>query len=141
MPRQRTPDMTAPGLAPGAHRMLELPAAGRGPQESAMTIQSLGYVGIRTKSLEDWTTYGSQFLGMQVVDQSRSTLALRMDDRKQRVVITEDGGEGPAFCGWEAADAAAQDAVEAAAGGRPAAPGGRCRASPARSPTSSASRT
>src|SRR5215475_4704221 len=94
--------------------MLELTAAGRGAQETAMTIQSLGYVGIRTKSLEDWTAYGSQFLGMQMVDKSRSALAFRMDDRKQRVVITEDGGEGPAFYGWEVADAAALDNVAAA---------------------------
>ena len=50
-----------------------------------MAIQSLGYVGIRTKSLEDWATYGSQFLGMQLTDKSRSGLAFRMDDRKQRV--------------------------------------------------------
>src|SRR5262249_44642521 len=94
--------------------MLELTAAGRGAQETAMTIQSLGYVGIRTRSLEDWTAYGSQFLGMQVVDHSRSTLAFRMDDRKQRVVVTQDGGEGPAFYGWEVADAAALDAVAVA---------------------------
>ena len=50
-------------------------------------------------------------LGMQLVDKSRSTLAFRMDDRKQRVVVHEDGGEGPAFYGWEVADAAALHAV------------------------------
>src|SRR5215217_2281555 len=79
-----------------------------------MTIQSLGYVGIRTKSLEDWTAYGSRFLGMQLVDKIRSMLAFRMDDRKQRVVVQEDDGEGPAFYGWEVADAAALDNVAAA---------------------------
>src|SRR5215813_12076970 len=78
-----------------------------------MTIQSLGYVGIRTKSLEDWATYGSRFLGLELVEKSRSALAFRMDDRKQRVVIQEDGGEGPAFYGWEVADAAALDKVAA----------------------------
>ena len=30
-----------------------------------------------------------------------------MDDRKQRVVVSEDGGEGVGFYGWEVADAAA----------------------------------
>jgi 2,3-dihydroxybiphenyl 1,2-dioxygenase len=78
-----------------------------------MAIQSLGYVGIRTKSLEDWATYGGRFLGMQLVDRSGSTLAFRMDDRKQRVVVQEDGGEGPAFYGWEVADAAALDRLAA----------------------------
>src|SRR4029077_10764148 len=44
-------------------------------------------------------------------DQSRSTLAFRMDDRKQRIVIDADGGEGIKFFGWEVADAAALDAM------------------------------
>jgi 2,3-dihydroxybiphenyl 1,2-dioxygenase len=78
-----------------------------------MNIQALGYVGIRTKTLEDWATYGSRFLGMQLTDQSRSTLAFRMDDRKQRMVVQEGGGEGPAFYGWEVADGAALDALAA----------------------------
>ncbi len=72
-----------------------------------MDIQGLGYVGIRAKSLEDWTSFGTAFLGMQLVDKSGKTLALRMDDRKQRVVVSEDGGEGVAFFGWEGADVAA----------------------------------
>src|SRR5260221_7243563 len=72
-----------------------------------MDIQGLGYVGIRAKSLEDWTSFGTQFLGMQLVERSGKSLALRMDDRKQRVVVSEDGGEGVAFFGWEVIDAAA----------------------------------
>ena len=71
-----------------------------------MDIQGLGYVGIRAKSLEDWSSYGTRFLGMQLVDKSAKSLALRMDDRRQRVVVSEDGGEGVGFFGWEVADAA-----------------------------------
>ena len=52
-----------------------------------MNLNALGYVGIRTKNLDDWAAYGTRFLGMQLVDQSRGTLALRMDDRKQRVIV------------------------------------------------------
>src|SRR5262249_61418776 len=74
-----------------------------------MDIQGLGYVGIRAKSLEDWTGFGTNFLGMQLVDRSSESLALRMDDRKQRVVVSEDGGEGVAFFGWEVANAATLD--------------------------------
>src|SRR5499433_3617165 len=74
-----------------------------------MDIQGLGYVGIRAKSLEDWTSFGTRFLGMQLVDRSAKSLALRMDDRKQRLVVTEDGGEGVGFFGWEVADAATLD--------------------------------
>jgi 2,3-dihydroxybiphenyl 1,2-dioxygenase len=75
-----------------------------------MHPQALGYVGIRAKNTEDWSGYGRDLLGLQLVDQSRSTLAFRMDDRKQRIVIDADGGEGIKFFGWEVADAAALDA-------------------------------
>src|ERR1700704_5811794 len=78
-----------------------------------MDIQGLGYVGIRAKSLEDWTSFGTKFLGMQLTDKSAKSLALRMDDRKQRVVVSEDGGEGVGFFGWEVADAAALNAFAA----------------------------
>src|SRR5262249_15182915 len=78
-----------------------------------MDIQGLGYVGIRAKALEDWKSFGTQFLGMQLVERSSKGLALRMDDRKQRVVVSEDGGEGVAFFGWEVTDAAALDGFAA----------------------------
>src|ERR1700758_4435843 len=78
-----------------------------------MDLQALGYVGIRSSNLDDWATYATRFLGMQLVDQSRGTLALRMDDRKQRVIVHEDEDEGPSFYGWEVADAAALDALAA----------------------------
>ena len=66
-----------------------------------MELQSLGYIGIRAKDVNEWADYGSKFLGMQLVDRSRSTLTFRMDDRRQRVVVNADGGEGAAFLGWE----------------------------------------
>src|SRR3974377_84852 len=76
-----------------------------------MNLNALGYVGIRTRNLEDWAAYGTRFLGMQLVDRSRGTLALRMDDRKKRTVVHTDANEGPSFYGWEVADAAALDTL------------------------------
>jgi 2,3-dihydroxybiphenyl 1,2-dioxygenase len=78
-----------------------------------MTVQALGYVGIRAKALDDWATYGTRLLGLQRIDKSRSTLAFRMDDRKQRIIVDADGGDGIGFFGWEVADAAALDALAA----------------------------
>jgi hypothetical protein len=75
--------------------------------------QALGYIGIRAKALDDWAGYGAGLLGLQRLDQSRSTLAFRMDDRKQRIVVHADGGEGIGFFGWEVADAKALDALAA----------------------------
>ena len=77
-----------------------------------MSVQALGYLGFETRRLEDWRQFGSSFLGMQLVDKSRSTLAFRMDDRKQRIVIT-GGEEGGQFYGWEVASRAALDEVAA----------------------------
>ncbi len=71
-----------------------------------MELQSLGYIGIRARDVDDWADFGAKFLGMQLVDRSRSTLTFRMDDRRQRVVVHADGGEGAAFLGWEVADGA-----------------------------------
>ena len=78
-----------------------------------MSIEALGYVGVHAKSLEDWAGFGEKFLGMQLVDKSRGSLAFRMDDRKQRLVVAGDGGEGVAFFGWEVADAATLDRLAA----------------------------
>src|SRR5215471_1522019 len=78
-----------------------------------MGITALGYIGVRAKDLADWASYGTNFLGLQRVDKSRTSLAFRMDDRKQRLVVDADGGQGIAFFGWEVADAAALDALAA----------------------------
>jgi 2,3-dihydroxybiphenyl 1,2-dioxygenase len=78
-----------------------------------MELQSLGYIGIKARSADDWAKFGTKFLGMQLVDRTSSTLTFRMDDRRQRVVVHADGGEGAAFFGWEVADGRALDALAA----------------------------
>ena len=65
------------------------------------------------KKLDDWAAYASRFLGLQLVDQARNTLSFRMDDRKQRVVVEEENGEGPSFYGWEVESAKALDELAA----------------------------
>jgi 2,3-dihydroxybiphenyl 1,2-dioxygenase len=78
-----------------------------------MRVEALGYVVARAKDLGDWGSFGPGLLGLQRVDRSRSTLAFRMDDRKQRIIVNADGGEGIDVFGWEVADAAALDALAA----------------------------
>src|SRR5579862_8996063 len=78
-----------------------------------MELQSLGYVGIRARNVDDWAEFGPKFLGLQLVDRSRSTLTFRMDDRRQRVVVHGHDEGGAAFLGWEVAGAAALDALAA----------------------------
>ncbi|HTS39172.1 MAG TPA: VOC family protein [Xanthobacteraceae bacterium] len=78
-----------------------------------MNLQTLGYIGVRAKNIDDWAHYANRFLGMQLVDKSASTLAFRMDDRKQRLVVNAADDDGPGFYGWEVADARALDALAA----------------------------
>jgi 2,3-dihydroxybiphenyl 1,2-dioxygenase len=78
-----------------------------------MQIEALGYVGVRSDRLDDWASYASRFLGMQVDERSGKSLRLRMDDRKQRLLVGPDIGEGAALFGWEVADAAALDGLAA----------------------------
>src|ERR1700726_2298309 len=81
----------------------------RADMQISSEVQALGYAGVRAKALEEWADFGSRFLGLQRVDKSRSTLAFRMDDRKQRLLVDADGGEGIGFMGWELGGAARPD--------------------------------
>jgi 2,3-dihydroxybiphenyl 1,2-dioxygenase len=81
-----------------------------------MALDSLGYFGVRTRNLDEWSSFGQKFLGLQLVDRSRKTLTFRMDDRRQRIVVHEDAasaGERAAFMGWEVSGAAALDDLAA----------------------------
>lgn len=78
-----------------------------------MTIDALGYVGIRTRNLEDWADYGPRFLGLQLVERTRSALTFRMDDRRQRIVVEQGEFDGVGAYGWEVADLQALDRLGA----------------------------
>jgi 2,3-dihydroxybiphenyl 1,2-dioxygenase len=78
-----------------------------------MAPEALGYIGIRSNNLEDWAGYATRFLGLQLVEKTTNTLSFRMDDRKQRVIVSAGAEGGAAFYGWEVADAAALDALGA----------------------------
>jgi len=78
-----------------------------------MTLKALGYLGFHAESLEDWAGYGANFLGLQLADRAAGSLAFRMDDRKQRVLIHNQADRRPIF-GWEVEDSAALDLLAAA---------------------------
>ncbi|QOL80967.1 VOC family protein [Pseudooceanicola spongiae] len=66
-----------------------------------MALKSLGYIGIRSSRTEEWGGFATQLLGMQQVDRGAGSAAFRMDDRKQRLMVTDVGSEGLDFMGWE----------------------------------------
>src|SRR3954454_10652085 len=78
-----------------------------------MTLQALGYVGFGSSALEGWRQFGTGLVGLQAVERSSSLLAVRMDDRKQRIVLDRSLPEGERFFGWELADAATLEALAA----------------------------
>ena len=78
-----------------------------------MEVQALGYVGLPTDAIGDWADYGSKFLGMQLVDRGKNYLNFRMDDRRQRLVVSADSGDRRGFFGWEVADTRALNSLVA----------------------------
>jgi 2,3-dihydroxybiphenyl 1,2-dioxygenase len=78
-----------------------------------MAIQSLGYIGIRADNLHDWADFSTAQLGMSLLDKAGKNLSFRMDDYKQRFVVTDEPGETLAFLGWEVESSA--DLIELAA--------------------------
>ncbi len=69
-----------------------------------MAITGLGYLGVRSDRLGDWSEFATALLGMQQIDRAGKQLAFRMDDRKQRLVVTDEPGDALACMGWEVGD-------------------------------------
>ena len=68
-----------------------------------MAISALGYLGVRSDKLNDWSDFASRLLGMQSIDRGGNALAFRMDNRVQRLLVSDEPGETLAFIGWEVA--------------------------------------
>lgn len=68
-----------------------------------MHYTQLGYIGITASDSGAWRTFAGEYLGMQVVDGSDGALALRMDERRHRILIEPAQDDGLAFLGFETA--------------------------------------
>lgn len=75
-----------------------------------MALSSFGYFGIRSDRLADWETYGPKFLGLELVEKTATSLKFRMDDRKQRIIVSSEQELADTF-GWEVRDARELDAI------------------------------
>lgn len=78
-----------------------------GSADARPAVTALAYVGVSSDNLEDWTTFACDFAGMQRVDSTRGSLTLRMDDRRQRFLVSDDDSAG--FFGFEVSDRAGLD--------------------------------
>lgn len=66
-----------------------------------MAICALGYLGVRSDKLDDWSDFAGRLLGMQKIDRGGKAAAFRMDDHAQRLLVSDEPGETLAFMGWE----------------------------------------
>src|SRR5262249_1114254 len=80
--------------------------ADRSRERQKLLLNAFGYASLRSDRIADWADYGPSFLGLQLADRTASTLTFRMDDRKQRIVVSSEETAHNVF-GWELEDAAA----------------------------------
>src|SRR5262245_40277538 len=78
-----------------------------------MVVQALGYLGISTEKLDEWSDFATRQIGLQVVDKTASSRAFRMDDRRQRIIVDKERPDSERFFGWEVADATSLDTLAA----------------------------
>ena len=66
-----------------------------------MADQALGYLGISTQDIDEWSDFATRQLGLQLVDREVSRRAFRVDDRRQRVVVDKERPDAERFFGWD----------------------------------------
>jgi 2,3-dihydroxybiphenyl 1,2-dioxygenase len=79
--------------------------------EHQFDIISLGYMLVASDQLDEWKHFAGSGLGMEVVDDGRNFLALRMDNRSQRLLITDSPRPSQYTIGWQAESAAAMERI------------------------------
>lgn len=77
-----------------------------------MQIKSLGYVGIFAADLDAWRDFAQGVLAAQV-ETVPTGLALRLDEKVQRLLVHPGERDGGAYFGWEVQDAPALEAARA----------------------------
>jgi len=68
-----------------------------------MEITALGYIGIKSSQVDQWSRMATDLLGMQRIDRAGKVDAYRMDDRQQRLIVDGSSDAGLAVMGWEVA--------------------------------------
>ncbi len=70
-----------------------------------MPVQALGYIGVDASDFDPWRRFATDVFAMQVVERGPDAVALRTDERCQRVLVQRADRDGPAFFGFETAGA------------------------------------
>jgi len=72
-----------------------------------MSVLALGYIGVDASDFDPWRRFATDVFAMQVVERGPDALAMRTDERCQRVLVQRADRDGPAFFGFETAGAEA----------------------------------
>jgi 2,3-dihydroxybiphenyl 1,2-dioxygenase len=74
-------------------------------------ITELGYLGFEVSNLGQWDKFATDVLGMATSQGSNAASRwLRMDEQRNRIILTEGPADDHAFAGWRVANAAAVEA-------------------------------
>jgi 2,3-dihydroxybiphenyl 1,2-dioxygenase len=71
-----------------------------------MPLQSLGYVGVAGTDSDEWISYATKFLGMQLGEKTARAVTFRVDERLQRFFIEFGTNVPQRVFGWEVANGA-----------------------------------
>ena len=94
-------------------------------------VQQLGYVGFGVSDMDAWSSFATDLLGLEAEGCDSETQRFRMDEYRNRLLVTRDDRDDITVAGWEVADKAALDAFGeqlAAAGVSVTAPGAEASA-------------
>jgi biphenyl-2,3-diol 1,2-dioxygenase len=70
-------------------------------------VSRLGYLGLSVSDLAAWERLAGEILGLELAERKPDgSLALRLDEYQQRIVLVPDGKDDVAFVGWEVPDEA-----------------------------------
>lgn len=72
-------------------------------------IRSFAYVGFTSPAAAQWRSFGTEVLGAQLVDRADGAVALRVDDRAERIVVHPGDVDDVAYLGWDCGDGAGLD--------------------------------
>lgn len=64
-------------------------------------ISSLGYVGFGVSNLDEWQTFATEIMGMQVGRRDATSMTLRMDEYQQRFFLEQNDIDDIIAAGWE----------------------------------------
>lgn len=76
-----------------------------------MRVCSLGYVAVESPEAKQWEEFGSDILGMEVVESGAGTVRLRFDDHHHRLAVHLGERDRIRHAGW---DIGSEEALEAA---------------------------